>query len=262
MSPSGGRSGWMRVLGAGVPATSNVDRVVQPRGDGFLELRAGEVAPGQPAGFAGLVEQHGARHRFRRAQVAKSCQRHVVPQQPVSAARHQHRDDDADVVLPEIEVVTLDVHEAELLLAEAVEGFRRAREPLLAHVERALALHLRGAEAARRLGENRPAGGVEEPDGARGARDAHPQRGRSHRHRLRRRGNRPRGAAAALRRGDQRRAVEERAVRCIRDPDDVVGADLDLQRRAWVARRACRPRLSRQFPVRRSMGRKRERAET
>ena len=154
--------------------------------------------------------------------------------QPVAAARHQHRDDDADVVLPEIEVVALDVHEAELLLAEAVErlvGARAATAGARGTCARPAPPRGRGCVLASvRIGRPAESRNRTAPVGAR---DAHPQRGRSHRHRLRRRGNRPRGAAAALRRGDQRRAVEERAVRCIRDPDDVVGADLDLQRRAW-----------------------------
>ena len=80
-----------------------------------------EVSGGDPAGPAGGVAERVGRDRRKRPEVAKAGEGRVVPQHPVAAAGDEERDDDVGVALPEVEVVALEIDDAELQLAETVE---------------------------------------------------------------------------------------------------------------------------------------------
>ena len=130
----------------------------------------------------------------------------VLPEDAVAAARHQEGDGDRRVVLPEIEVVALDVRDPELVLPEAVERFV-LRRPRLPHVRGLLALHGRGLERPLRLGDDRRARAVERRGRCRSSR----RRARTSAAGLNPQPRRPtavalhRAAAALLRRGGETR---------------------------------------------------------
>ena len=104
---------------------------------------------------------------YKFAQIAEAREGEVVPQNAVAAARHQERHDDVRVVLPQVEVVTLDVEDANLPLAEAIERLIGIRLPLLAHMERLLALHLGGRQGSGLFGQDGFAAGIKKRNGAR-----------------------------------------------------------------------------------------------
>src|SRR4029079_7522233 len=117
-----------------------------------------------------------------------------------AAARDQERDDDGAVVLPQVEVVPLEVEQPILLPAEAVNRLVRAGQPLLWNVLGALSLDDRrhdGAAAVLLL-EDGSAGRVEERHPTRGEIDADPEPGRGERRRARVLGQIELRAVAAL----------------------------------------------------------------
>ena len=75
------------------------------------------------------VEEPVGRDRRQLAQIAEARERGVVPQDAPAAAGDQEGDHQRAVVLPEIEVVALEVQQAELVLAEAIERLVRLRGP-------------------------------------------------------------------------------------------------------------------------------------
>ena len=102
------------------------------------------------------------------AEIAEAGEGGVVPEDAVAAAGDEEGDDDVGVVLPEVEVVTLDVGDAELHLTEAVEGFAGLGLPLLLDVECVFALDGGGLDdsAAGGFGEDGTTRGIGEGDGA------------------------------------------------------------------------------------------------
>lgn len=93
----------------------------------------------------------------------------VVPKDAVAAAGDQKGHSVGSIVLPEIEIVALDVEQPELVFSQAIQRLIGIRLPLLLHVERLLALYLGGRNdaAAVLLRENGLARGIKEADRAR-----------------------------------------------------------------------------------------------
>ena len=122
----------------------------------------------RPPGFPDMSTSCRGGNRLERPHIAELRRRRVVPEQTVAAARHDHRDVDDGIALPEVEIVALDVQLAFLTLAESVQGFVRARLPELLNVVGLLALDSRGldAPAAGRFGEDRSSAAVGKRDGA------------------------------------------------------------------------------------------------
>ena len=110
---------------------------------GGLAGRGGAVdgGEGQATGLAIGVVEVGGRDGDEGAQIAEAGEGGVVPEDAVAARGDEEGDDDVGVVLPEIEVVALDVGDAELHLAEAVEGLVGLGVPALLDVECVFALH-------------------------------------------------------------------------------------------------------------------------
>ena len=129
----------------------------------LVGIGRGERAGREAAGLVGSVNQAIGGDGLKFAQVAEAREGKIVPQHAVTAARHQKRHDDVRVVLPQIEVLALDVNDADLPLAEAVKRFVGVRFPLLAHVERLFALHFGGRDrpAIGLFGQNGFAVGIE-----------------------------------------------------------------------------------------------------
>ena len=96
-----------------------------------FEVRAAEVVAGEAAALAVLVEEALGGDGLELAQIAEPRERGVVPQDAPAAAGDQERDDQRAVVLPEIEVVALQVEEPQLVFAEAVERLVGMGEPFL-----------------------------------------------------------------------------------------------------------------------------------
>ena len=71
----------------------------------------------ESAARAFAIQQRGCGDRHKRPQIAEAREGQVVPEDAVAAARDQERHDGAGVVLPQVEIVALDVDRAELLLA-------------------------------------------------------------------------------------------------------------------------------------------------
>ena len=128
-----------------------------------------EAANGRCRGLD--VDERALGHRRERRDVAELRRRCVVPQDAVAAIRHEHRDLDDRVALPEIEVVSLDIEFAFLPLTESEERLAVVRLPELLHVEGLLPLHLgwHNFVAIGRFGEDDVAGRVGERHGSRGA---------------------------------------------------------------------------------------------
>ena len=102
--------------------------------------RAVDGREGEPAGLAVGVVEIGGGDGGEGAQIAEAGEGGVVPQDAVAARGDEEGHDDVGVVLPEVEVVSLDVGDAELHLAEAVERFIGLRLPALLDVECLFAL--------------------------------------------------------------------------------------------------------------------------
>ena len=106
------------------------------------------------------------------ARVAETGDRVVVPQDAVVAAGHDQRNADVDIVLGQLNVVALVVHDALLVLTQAVEGLVRRAFPDLARGQEAvvalLVLDGDGVQlaAARPLLQHLLAVLVQETDGA------------------------------------------------------------------------------------------------
>ena len=132
-------------------------------GCGAVDGREGEAA-----GLAVGVVEVGGRDGDEGAQIAEAGEGGVVPEDAVAARGDEEGHDDVGVVLPEVEVVSLDVGDAELHLAEAVEGLVGLGLPSLLDVECLFALDGGGLQraAAGGLGEDGTACGVCEGDGA------------------------------------------------------------------------------------------------
>ena len=134
-------------------------------------------------------------------------------------------------MLPKVEVVSLQVEEAEVVLTKTVECLVGTRQPLLSHVLRVLALDGRGHDrpAAILLLQDRNAGGVEERHPTRGEVDADTELRRGEGCRARCLGHLELCAIAALRLRRQTLAGKEGLVLGVRNPDDVVCTDLKLE---------------------------------
>ena len=155
--------------------------VISGRGRGDRSLPVDGAGAGARDGVVGVVGDIGdAWDLHRQAQIAEARVRGVVPEDPVAAARDEVRDEDLGVLLVKIEIVSLDVEVALLVLAEPVERFVGLGLPLLTNVVGRLPLHGRGGQrpaTARLLGEDGLAGRVEKRDRAAGRVHAHRQRG-------------------------------------------------------------------------------------
>ena len=134
-------------------------------------------------------------------------------------------------MLPKIEVVTLQVQEAKVVLTETVERLVGMGQPLLAHVLRVLALDGRGHDrpASVLLLEHRSTGGIEERHPARGEVDADAELRRGEGCRARALGHIELRAVAALGLRSQTLAGKEGLLLGVGNPDDVVCADLELE---------------------------------
>ena len=137
---------------------------------GGLGGRLGAVdgREGEAAGLAVGVVEVGGRDGGEGAEIAEAGEGGVVPEDAVAARGDEKGNDDVGVVLPEIEIVALDVGDAELHLAKAVERLIGLGLPLLLDVECVFALDGGGLQraAARGFGEDGAARGVCEGDGA------------------------------------------------------------------------------------------------
>ena len=89
----------------------NIDLGIGALRNQAIEIRPRVVRAGKPAGLPALIEQLSRRNRFKRAQIAKPRVRRVVPKNSVPAARNKKWNRIGAVVLPEIEVITLDVEQ-------------------------------------------------------------------------------------------------------------------------------------------------------
>ena len=218
----------------------DVDPRVDARGDEPLEARPCVVRAGQAAGLPRRVEEPVRRDGSPLAQVAEAGVRRVVPEDAVAAAGDEEGHDHGRVVLPELEVVPLHVHQAELVLAEAVERLVLVLVPLLAGVEGLLPLDLGRHERAPALllDEDRRALRVEERDPPRGEvhADLHLRGGE---------GRLPAGVGALdadrvapADAGGQARPVEEGGVAGESHAHDVVGAEGHSQVAAADRRRS------------------------
>ena len=163
------------------------------------------------------------------AQIAEPRERGVVPQHTPAAARDEERNDDRAVVLPEIEVVALEIEEPDLVFAEPVQRLALGGRPLLPHVLRVLAHHDSRHDRPAALLEQRRAARVEERDPAARQIDARFELRRGERRGAARLGEVERRALALLRLRGQALADEERLVLRVGDAHNVGGADLQLQ---------------------------------
>ncbi len=210
-----------------------------------LSLRRHRDVAGLRVG-RGRVEPDGVGQRNRFGELAEARERGVVPEDAVTAARDQERNEDLGVVLVEIQVGVGEIDQIELVLAEAVERLAACALPTLGHRERRLApaqplLHLVPAVA---LGEDRLRRRsrlrVVERHRPLGQGDAHDERGGGDALAGGLVGDRERRRHAALAGGGQRRARKERRIARVGDTHDVVGAHADLEEA--VADRQHRPR--------------------
>ncbi len=119
-----------------------------------------ERAGGEAAGLMGGIHQAagGDGHKF--AQIAETREGEVVPQNAVAAARHQEWHNDVRVVLPQIEVIPLDIEDANLPLAEAIERLVGIRLPLLAHMKGLFTLHFGRRQGPGRFSQDGLAAGI------------------------------------------------------------------------------------------------------
>ena len=82
----------------------------------------------RPPGWPARPQAVGG-DRYERPQVAEAREREVVPQHAVAAARHQERHDDVGVVLPEIEIVALDIERRRTAAGRGRRAIRRRSAP-------------------------------------------------------------------------------------------------------------------------------------
>ena len=194
--------------------------------------------PVRPPGLPDASKSRSAGMGAHSPQVAEPGVRRVVPEDAVAAAGDEEGHDHGRVVLPELEVVPLDVHQAELVLAQAVERLVLVLVPLLAGVEGLLPLDLGRHERAPALllDEDRRGPRVEERDPPRGEvhADLHLRGGE---------GRLPAGVGALdadrvapADPGGQARPVEEGGLWREGHAHDVVGAEGHLQVAAAVSK--------------------------
>ena len=208
-----------------------VDARIVLRRDEPFKPGAGIVRRGQAAAPAVRIDQLRRGNRLRILQTAEAGARGIIPQDSITAARDQEGHRHLCVALPEIEVVALDVHEAELVLAETVQRLIRIRLPLLAHLPRLLPLYCGGRQhpPARFLGKDALTRCVEERHDAGRQFDPHFEfRGVEHRRVVRSRQG-PRRHRAVPRHHGHARTGEERPVLRIGHADNVVRPDFDLE---------------------------------
>ena len=74
----------------------------------------------QPPHLSARIEKVGSRNCREGAQIAKAGERGVVPKNAVTLRRDQKGHHNIGVVLPQVQVIALDVHDPELHLAQAV----------------------------------------------------------------------------------------------------------------------------------------------
>ena len=200
---------------------------------GGLAGRGGAVdgGEGQATGLAIGVVEVGGRDGDEGAQIAEAGEGGVVPEDAVAARGDEEGDDDVGVVLPEIEVVALDVGDAELHLAEAVEGLVGLGVPALLDVECVFALHGGGLQraAARGFGEDCVARGVCEGDGAGVAVDDDVQFGSGEDEGRRPLSELPAGGEGGIGNNVERGAAEEIGGARKGHADDAVGEELDAE---------------------------------
>ena len=222
----------MAVLGIGIGSCgADVDPGVDAPQDLVSEMVVRKERRGQRARFPVRVPQEARRNRLERAKIAEAGVGCVVPEDAIAAARHQERHHRGAIVLPEVEIIALDVHQAEMVLDQAVQRLTRGRLPPLPDVKGLHALDLGRLDhaAAGHFGENRASPGVEERNRPGREVHAHLEPRRRQRHRATRRLGCP--GRRRVRRPDHHEAgqLEKGAVLRGRNANDIVRANFHFQ---------------------------------
>ena len=144
----------------------NIDFRVHPFRHQPLKMRPGIVKTGQPARLAIRIKQLHRGDCLKRAKIAESRKRSVVPKNPVAAAGNQKRHNISPVVLPKVQIIALDVQQPQLIFSQSVQRLVCRSLPSLLYMECLLALHFRGRNRspAVLLSEDRLALSVEKSD--------------------------------------------------------------------------------------------------
>ncbi len=199
------------------------------RNDDSVPVHGASAGRDVPGRIRRGVQPRRPRQRHGGREIAEARPRRVVPEDAVPGAGHEKRNRDLCVVLMKIDVGALDVEEALLVLAEAIEGFVGVRHPLLAHAPRPLTQHdfIGQRATVRFFGQERATRRVREGDRAGCPVDMNGQRGRRHGGAVCRMRRAKGGWKTALVRRHQARPREKLRVGCIGDPNDVRSAHLN-----------------------------------